>query len=297
MFQPGTLGPVLGWGHRAGEEEELDLRRQFDGAAGAQGGGICPQRPLPLGAGASAVSRSDLSDPLGGAPRSRVVPGRPSGARRELGPAWPCRSRLASRPAVPAPGEGAARCPTCAQRVVRRSHGGGVGPTGARGAEALGTGEESRVLSRGALQSRRAGSRSRCDRAPPPPPAPPPSPPPQLFPALTSCLAISKAHCSRVPIPAPQPCGGAGETRVPQAGAWGGVPGCRDSQRPPRAPFQSASGPPAGPAAELADVCCPAPAAKQLLISLKTWLQSRVTYGHSSRPESGRNFPPRTGLG
>lgn len=88
----------------------------------------------------------------------------------------------------------------------------------------------------------------------PPPPAPPPAPPPQLFPALTSCLAVSKApaRASRSP-PPPNPAEARAGTRVPQAGAWGGVPGCPGLPAPAAGALPvPRPGPPAGPAAELA---------------------------------------------
>lgn len=207
-----------------------------------------------------------------------MVPGRPSGLAGSSAPtALP--QPLASRPAVPAPGEGAARCHlTCAQRVVRRSHGGGVGPTGARGAGAAsGTGEESRVLSQGALQSRRAGSRSQWLRAP------------LLLQRLLRLLLRSSSPRSlpawqlAKPLPArpdpPRPPalrrrGRERGSHRPERGEES--PAARDSQRPPRAPFQSRVRVPRQVPPRSSRVCCPAPAAKQLLISLKTWLQSRV---------------------
>lgn len=76
------LGPQSG--KRKGQSQASE---GLTGAAGGAGGG-CPQQPLPRGPGASAVSRSDLSDPgrgaaVQGGPRS------PLRARRELGPDSP----------------------------------------------------------------------------------------------------------------------------------------------------------------------------------------------------------------
>ncbi|XP_032197326.1 brain acid soluble protein 1-like [Mustela erminea] len=176
-------------------------------SAGARGGakrwGLA--RPL-AGAGGSWRNAIRGPKPLGpgcvGA--SGVVPV-PRGSR-EAGPRHP--RELAA--ALPAPGEGAARCHfTCAQRVVRRSHGAG------RGSRPL---EREGAASGAGLERGRAGAASPGGPAVPtgpqhstaalraPPPAAP-APPPRLSAATSAsslpAWAISKAPSPRCPCPPP----------------------------------------------------------------------------------------------
>lgn len=213
------------------------------GAAGGAGGG-CPQRP-PSGPGRLPPSPDPTWSDPGGAPRSRVVPGRPSGLAGAR-PRQPCCSRWRRHPRS-RPGEGAARCHlTCAQRVVRRSRGAGWGRSGARGAGAAsGTGTGAALEPGSPAVPTRGEQISVAPRAPP---APPPSPPPQLFPA-TSCWYQQPARASRSP-PPPSPAEARAGTRVPQAGAWEESPAARTPALRRGRPSSPASGPPAGPAAE-----------------------------------------------
>lgn len=90
----------------------------------------------------------------------------------------------------------------------------------------------------------------------PPPPAPPASPPPSLrssSPRSLPAWQLAKPLPARPDPPPRNPPEARAGTRVPQAGRGEESPAARDSQRPPRAPFQSrVQVPPAGPAAELA---------------------------------------------
>ena len=132
----------------------------------------------------------------------------------------------------------------------------------------------------------------------PPPPAPPPSPPPQLFPALTSCLAISKApaRASRSPPATLRRRGREPGSHRPGVGRSPRLPGTPSARH--GLPSSPASRSPRQVPPRSSRVCCPAPAAKQLLISLKTWLESQVAL---RAPHLALNrdatFPPRTGLG
>ena len=267
-------------------------------------------------AGAGATSSRSRGEPRtspSGTGRRRCPPSGPgSGARVQGGPRSPLGARGEFGPDSPAPDADASRSsdPRSALRVrVRRgvnlpartgSSGEAMGTGWGRrapepGRAAGGTGEESRVAGLGCPAFRTRGERTSAAPRAPPPPAPPLSPP--LFPALTSCLAISKAPavCVRVPPPAPRRASrspgaaGRGAGRVP---GCPGVPSYRRERRSGPAPRS----PTAGPAAELARVlpgtCCEA------IISLKSRLQSRVALlAPCFPPESGRNSPPRTGLG
>lgn len=86
----------------------------------------------------------------------------------------------------------------------------------------------------------------------PPPPAPPPSPPPSLrSPSPRSLPAWQLAKPLRERPDPPPPEARAG-TRAPQAGAWGGVPGCPGLPAPAAGALAvPRPGAPAGPAAEL----------------------------------------------
>lgn len=138
LFQLGSrVQNKSGGGHSAGRGKERPRHAwgcRRVGAAGAQeasetrgdrqplaGGDLAPR---PRGPGSR---RGPRPDPTRTGVR-RLVQGRPGKPRgsREARPHGSCGSLASSRAAVPAPGEGAARCHfTCAQRVVRESHGAG----------------------------------------------------------------------------------------------------------------------------------------------------------------------------